>query len=239
MKRTNKEQKVYHTFQAISKDYDKLNDIISFKMHRLWKKSTIKALGITENARVLDVCCGTGDFSFMLSSESETDIQVVGLDFSENMLSVAEEKKKHQKIENVTFLQGNAMDLPFEDNQFDFVTIGFGLRNTPDYEKVIREMYRVLKTNGKLACLDTSQPTMPIYRELYWLYFKYIMPGMGQLFSRHKKEYQWLCQSSEAFLTKRELKSLFIKAGFACTRVKSFAGGAAALHTGVKVGERR
>lgn len=230
----NKEKKVYETFQKISKDYDKLNDIISFNMHKRWKRDTIKQLNILENSKILDVCCGTGDFSIMISLETDKEIKVMGLDFSENMLSVAREKKEELKLENVEFVHGNAMSLPFGDNTFDNVTVGFGLRNTPDYERVISEMMRVVKPGGKVACLETSQPTLPIYKQLYWLYFKHIMPRIGQLFSKHRKEYQWLNDSTEQFLSKEQLKNLFLKVGFKNVKVKSYVGGCAALHIGVK-----
>ncbi len=118
------------------------------------------------------------------------------------MLSVARKKKKALKINNVEFVTGNAMELPFEDNTFNYVTIGFGLRNTTDYERVIGEMMRVVKPRGKVACLDTSHPILPIYKQLYWFYFRYIMPRIGQLFSKHKREYQWLNDSTEKFLKK-------------------------------------
>ncbi len=231
---TNKEKKVYETFQTISQDYDKLNDIISFNMHKRWKRDTIKELNIVKNSKMLDVCCGTGDFSIMLSLETDKKVSVIGLDFSENMLSVAKEKKEELKLDSVEFVHGNAMDLPFKDNTFDNVTIGFGLRNTPDYEKAIREMMRVVKPGGKVACLDTSHPTFPIYKQLYWFYFKNIMPRIGQLFSKHKEEYQWLNDSTEQFLSKKELKELFLKVGLKNVKVKSYAGGSAALHIGVK-----
>ncbi|PAB58398.1 demethylmenaquinone methyltransferase [Anaeromicrobium sediminis] len=233
-KQMNKEEKVYETFQTISKDYDKLNDIISFNMHKRWKRDTIKELDVVENSKMLDVCCGTGDFSLMLSLERDKKIRVTGLDFSENMISVAREKKEKLKLDNVEFVHGNAMELPFKDNTFDHITIGFGLRNTPDYEQVIGEMMRVIRPGGKVACLDTSHPTLPIYKQLYWFYFKHIMPRIGQLFSKHRKEYQWLNDSTEKFLSKKELKDLFLKVGLTNVKVKSYAGGSSALHIGVK-----
>lgn len=232
-KATNKENKVYDVFQTISEDYDKLNNVISFSMHKRWKKDTIKRLNLKENHKLLDVCCGTGDFSIM-SSKSNKDINVTGLDFSENMLSVARMKKKELKLDNVNFVHGNAMDLPFDDNSFNAVIVGFGLRNTPDYEQVIREMTRVVKPGGKVACLDTSHPTLPVFKQIYWLYFKYIMPRLGQLFAKHKEEYQWLNDSTEKFLNKKELKVLFEKAGLKNVKIISYAGGSAALHLGIK-----
>ncbi|WP_432664717.1 demethylmenaquinone methyltransferase [Wukongibacter baidiensis] len=233
-KEDDKEKKVYETFQTISEDYDKLNDIISFNMHKKWKLDAIKELNVVENSEVLDVCSGTGDFSIMLSMERKKKIKVTGLDFSENMLSVAKRKKEELELDNVKFITGNAMELPFDENTFNHATIGFGLRNTPNYEKVISEMKRVVKPGGKVACLDTSHPTLPIYKQIYWFYFRHIMPRIGHLFSKHKEEYRWLNDSTEEFLSKIELRNLFYKVGLKDVNVKSYAGGCAALHIGVK-----
>ncbi len=229
-----KEKKVYEVFQNISKDYDKLNNIISFNMHKRWKRDTIRKLNIKENSKILDVCCGTGDFSFMLSLKTDKKIEVIGMDFSENMLSVAKKKNEELKLSNVNFVNGNVMNMQYKDNTFDNAIIGFGLRNVPNYEQVIHEMMRVVKPGGMVACLETSQPTLPIYKQIYWIYFKYIMPLVGHLFSKHKKEYQWLNDSTMLFFNKKELKKLFEKLGLKDVKVKSYALGAAALHVGVK-----
>jgi demethylmenaquinone methyltransferase/2-methoxy-6-polyprenyl-1,4-benzoquinol methylase len=134
----------------------------------------------------------------------------------------------------VKFLHGNAMDLPFEDDSFDVVTIGFGLRNVPDYLQTLKEMARVVKPGGRVVCLETSHPTIPVFKQLFKFYFTYIMPAFGKLFAKSYQEYSWLQESTEAFLTKEELKELFIKAGLSSVEVKSYALGAAAMHTGKK-----
>ncbi|EUJ41610.1 ubiquinone/menaquinone biosynthesis methyltransferase [Brochothrix campestris FSL F6-1037] len=126
------------------------------------------------------------------------------------------------------------MELPFADNSFDYVTIGFGLRNVPDYLTVLQEINRVLKPGGLLACLETSQPTMPGYRQLYFGYFKYVMPLFGRVFAKSYKEYAWLNDSTRLFPDKERLAQLFVKAGFVAVTYKSFSGGAAATHMGVK-----
>lgn len=116
------------------------------------------------------------------------------------------------------------MELPFEDNSFDYVTIGFGLRNVPDYLVALKEMNRVLKPGGMVVCLETSQPTLPVFKQMYALYFKFVMPIFGKLFAKSKEEYEWLQQSTFNFPGKEELKRMFEEADFINVRVRSFTG---------------
>src|SRR5690606_23859489 len=109
--------------------------------------------------------------------------EVTGLDFSKNMLKIGEKKVKELNLDQVTLVHGNAMELPFPDNTFDYVTIGFGLRNVPDYMQVLREMHRVVKPGGLAVCLETSQPTLIGYKQAYYFYFRFIMPIFGKLFA--------------------------------------------------------
>src|SRR5690606_7161501 len=132
------------------------------------------------------------------------------------------------------FIHGNAMSLPFADNTFDYVTIGFGLRNVPDYEKVIQEMYRVVKPGGKVVCLETSQPTLIGFRQLYFFYFRFIMPMFGKLFANSYNEYAWLNESTRNFPDKQTLKEMFLQAGFSTVEVKSYTGGVAPMHLATK-----
>src|SRR5699024_11348029 len=130
------------------------------------------------------VCTGTGDWAFSLAEEVGETGHVIGLDFSENMLSIAHDKHQETDFKQLNFIHGNAMDLPFEDNSFDYVTIGFGLRNVPDYLTVLKEMYRVVKPGRTVVCLETSQPTLIGFRQLYYFYFKFIMPLFGKIFAK-------------------------------------------------------
>lgn len=148
------------------------------------------------------------------------------------MLKVGAEKVK--PYPQVELLQGNAMKLPFEDNTFDYVTIGFGLRNVPDYMQVLREMNRVLKPGGMAVCLETSQSEIPGYRQLFRFYFKYIMPFFGKLFAKSYKEYSWLQESANDFPGMRQLAFMFKSAGFERIGYKGYSGGAAAMHQGFK-----
>ncbi|WP_010095915.1 demethylmenaquinone methyltransferase [Ornithinibacillus scapharcae] len=229
-----KEERVHHVFEKIYDKYDSMNSIISFQRHKAWRKDVMKQMNIPAGASALDVCCGTGDWSISLAQAVGTEGKVIGLDFSKNMLSVAIDKNKELGYHQLEYIHGNAMELPFEDNSFDFVTIGFGLRNVPDYMTVLKEMYRVVKPGGKVVCLETSQPTMIGFKQLYFFYFRFIMPLFGRIFARSYKEYAWLNESTRNFPDKQRLKQMFMEAGFSTVQVKSYTGGVAAMHMGVK-----
>jgi demethylmenaquinone methyltransferase / 2-methoxy-6-polyprenyl-1,4-benzoquinol methylase len=229
-----KEERVHSVFEKISDQYDYMNDLISFKQHTRWRNDTMKRISVKPSDKCLDVCCGTGEWTFALAEAAGEKGQVTGLDFSENMLKVGREKLKKRFLPQVTFIHGNAMELPFEDHSFDVVTIGFGLRNVPDYLQALKEMARVVKPGGRVVCLETSHPTVPVFKQVFKLYFTYIMPVFGKLFAKSYQEYSWLQESTEAFLTKEELKELFQKSGLIDIEVKSYAMGAAAMHTGKK-----
>ncbi|QLK86136.1 demethylmenaquinone methyltransferase [Staphylococcus sp. 17KM0847] len=223
---------VHEVFQNISNKYDRLNNIISFEQHKSWRKKVMKEMAVKQGSVALDVCCGTADWTIALSQAVGPQGEVTGLDFSENMLKVGEEKTS--TMENIRLVQGDAMDLPFEDNAFDYVTIGFGLRNIPDYTIALQEMYRVLKPGGMVVCLETSQPTLPIFKQGYQLYFKFIMPLFGKLFAKSKQEYEWLQQSAFNFPDRKTLKKLFESVNFEGVKVRSFTGGVAAMHLAYK-----
>lgn len=234
MNETTKRERVYHVFQSIYKKYDFMNSLISFNRHKAWRKKTMQLMGVPSGAKALDVCCGTGDWSISLSRAVGINGNVTGLDFSQNMLDVAKQKVKNEGLHNITLDHGDAMNMPYPDNSFDYVTIGFGLRNVPDYLTVLKEMNRVLKPGGVAVCLETSQPTMPVYTQLYFFYFQYIMPILGKLFANSYKEYVWLNESTKNFPNKETLRDLFKEAGFQDVEIKSFTGGIAAMHKGYK-----
>ncbi|WP_077621731.1 demethylmenaquinone methyltransferase [Sediminibacillus massiliensis] len=234
MSQQTKEQRVHNVFEKIYNRYDFMNSVISFQRHKAWRKDVMKRMNVKSGDTALDVCCGTGDWSFSLADAVGPTGKVVGLDFSNNMLSVARKKKETNHISHLDFIQGNAMELPFEDNSFDYITIGFGLRNVPDYAQVLREMRRVVKPGGKVVCLETSQPTAPVFRQLYYIYFGHIMPLFGKLFAKSYQEYAWLHESAKDFPGKEELKEMFKEAGLSQVNVKAYTGGVAAMHMGTK-----
>ncbi|WP_318508567.1 demethylmenaquinone methyltransferase [Bacillus sp. T3] len=229
-----KEERVHKVFEKIYGNYDKMNSVISFQQHKRWRKDTMGRMNVQKGSTALDVCCGTADWTIAMADAVGPNGKVVGLDFSKNMLKIGEEKVKTLQMKNVNLIHGNAMELPFEDNHFDYVTIGFGLRNVPDYMQVLKEMKRVLKPGGLAVCLETSQPTMLGFRQLYFLYFRFIMPLFGRLFAKSYKEYSWLQESARDFPGMVELKKMFEDAGFKNVRFKPYSGGVAAVHIGEK-----
>lgn len=234
MQKQSKEERVHYVFEKIYSNYDSMNSLISFQQHKLWRKDVMERMQVEKGAKALDVCCGTGDWSVSLSEAVGEEGEVVGLDFSQNMLSVAEEKREKLNLSQLKLVHGNAMELPFPDNTFDYVTIGFGLRNVPDYMTVLKEMHRVVKPNGKVVCLETSQPEIIGFKQLYFLYFRFVMPLFGKLFAKSYDEYAWLNESTKNFPNKQKLKEMFQEAGFSFVEVKSYTLGVAAMHMGTK-----
>jgi demethylmenaquinone methyltransferase/2-methoxy-6-polyprenyl-1,4-benzoquinol methylase len=234
-----KEAWVYQTFERISEQYDLMNDLESFGLHRAWKQVLVRSVAAQWQGgapfRVLDVASGTGDIALALV-RTLPQAQVTAFDFSKNMLNVA--RRRAEKSlgvgANLGFVQGNAMEMPFEDGSFDAVTLSFGLRNMPDYQRVIEEVVRVLVAGGGFFCLEASYPTAPVIKPAFRMYFKHLMPRMANLVTHKPAEYRWLNDSTEAFLSKPQLAALMRQSGLAEVRYRSFALGAAALHTGIK-----
>ncbi|MCL2337639.1 MAG: demethylmenaquinone methyltransferase [Firmicutes bacterium] len=229
-----KEKLVHEVFEAISEKYDFMNSVISFRRHIAWRRDTMGYMDVKPGQSALDVCCGTGDWTIALAEAVGAGGLVCGLDFSAKMLKVADGKIKALRLDQVELLQGNAMALPFGADTFDWATIGFGLRNVPDYLQVLREMRRVVKPGGKVVCLETSQPTIPLFRQFYYAYFRYLMPVLGKIFARSYKEYAWLQESAGNFPGRRELAAIFYAAGLEDVQVRAYTGGVAAMHMGIK-----
>lgn len=231
-----KEEEVHEVFESISEGYDIMNLVISFCLHKSWRKDVIKRIGLRKGTKVIDLCCGTGLWTLSLAREISPG-EAYGVDFSKNMLEKAREKEAKFNVKNVKFLYGNVRNLPFEDNSFHYATICFGLRNVSNYMETLKESRRVLKPGGKLVCLETSRPSLPVFKQLYFFYMRYIVPCLGGLFTGRYKEYLWLQESTWGFSDKKELAEQFMEAGFENIVIKQYLGGVAAMHLGIKSNE--
>ncbi|KOR90640.1 demethylmenaquinone methyltransferase [Paenibacillus solani] len=229
-----KEEYVHSVFESISGKYDMMNDVISFKRHKAWRKFTMEKMGMHPGDTAIDLCCGTCDWTISMAKASESG-HIVGLDFSEGMLKVGREKVAMQGLDQqIQLIQGNAMSLPFEDESFDYATIGFGLRNVPDYMQVLREMKRVVKPGGMVVCLDVSKPTWQPFKGLYYFYFQQVMPRMGKLVAKRYEQYKWLPESLALFPGREELAEAFRQTGLKQVQAYPLTGGVVALHIGTK-----
>lgn len=227
-----KEQRVHEVFEKISGNYDKMNSVISFQQHKKWREDTMSRMNVQAGSTTLDVCCGTADWTISMGQAVGPTGKAIGLDFSQNMLNVGYEKVKD--FPQIELIHGNAMELPFPDSTFDYITIGFGLRNVPDYMQVLKEINRVLKPGGMFVCLETSQSELPGYKQLFRFYFKYVMPVFGKFFAKSYKEYSWLQESAKDFPGMKALAKMIEQAGFVEVEYKPYSGGAAARHIGMK-----
>ena len=229
-----KERRVHAVFESIAGHYDRMNDILSFRRHKAWRRFAMEKLAIGEGETAIDLCCGTCDWTISLARASKTG-RIVGLDFSENMLRLGREKVEREGLGGrIELVHGNAMHLPFPDNSFDHATIGFGLRNVPDYLRVLREMRRVVRPGGKVVCLELSKPEWQPFKSVYYFYFRKILPLIAEWMARKYEQYKWLPESLEEFPGLGELEALFREAGLERVRAWPLTGGIAALHIGVK-----
>ncbi|MBC2582039.1 bifunctional demethylmenaquinone methyltransferase/2-methoxy-6-polyprenyl-1,4-benzoquinol methylase UbiE [Clostridium sp. DJ247] len=226
---------VQNIFSAIAEKYDVLNTVLTLNIDRLWRKKAINISNINKNHKVLDLCCGTGQMMYYACKKVGKDTEVIGIDFNEDMLNVGY-KRLCKSINNYKFklLKGDVQALPFNDCSFDCVTIAFGLRNIPDKAKALSEIYRVLKPGGKAVCLELSTPQIPVFKQVYGLYFNYILPIVGYLGTGSKSAYFYLRDSVNSFMTKTELNHAFNSTGFSDAGYKSLSGGIASIHYGTK-----
>lgn len=229
-----KEQFVHSVFESIAPKYDFMNDLISFRRHKAWRKFAMKQMAVQPGADALDLCCGTCDWTISLAEASGTG-RIVGLDFSRNMLEIGRNKLAQRKLDKqVELIEGNAMALPFPDNHFDVVTIGFALRNVPDLRQVLSEMLRVVRPGGKVVCLELSKPTWQPFKAIYYLYFRHMLPLIGRIIAKRYDQYKWLPQSLIDFPDHRKLADIFRELGYVEVEAHPFFCGVAALHIGLK-----
>lgn len=233
--KTEKESKVASVFHSVAQQYDVMNDLMSFGIHRLWKRFTIDASGVRPGNKVLDLAGGTGDLTAKFSKLVGREGKVILADINSSMLNVGRDKLRDKGlVQNIEYVQANAQFLPFEDNTFDIITIAFGLRNVTDKDMALRSMYRVLKPGGRLLVLEFSKPEHEIVNKIYDFYSFNILPKMGDLVAKDGESYQYLAESIRMHPDQETLKNMMNEAGFEQTSYKNLTDGVVALHKGYK-----
>ncbi len=193
-----RKEQVTRMFDNISGNYDFMNRIMTFGIDVKWRKKVVKMIAETKARKILDIATGTGDFAVMLA-QIKPD-KIVGLDISQGMLEVGKKKVKEKGLEHlIEMVWGDSENLPFENDSFDAVTVGFGVRNFENLDKGLSEIYRVLRPGGVFVVLETSQPEAFPFKQIYRFHAKYIIPILGKLFSKDQKAYEYLPESAEAF----------------------------------------
>ena len=229
-----KKEQVADMFNNISKTYDFLNHFMSLGIDIIWRKKAINELKKDQPKLILDVATGTGDFAFEALSILKPE-KIIGVDISQGMLNIAKQKiAKRGLSEKFEVKLGDSEKLPFEANEFDAVTVAYGVRNFENLEVGLADIHRVLKTGGKAVVLEFSKPKAFPIKQLYKFYFNYITPGIGKLFSKDSRAYSYLPESVAAFPGGNDFVALMDKVGFKNTKSRPLAFGICSIYTGVK-----
>ncbi len=230
-----KVERVGGVFSSVASSYDVMNDLMSFGIHRLWKRFTIDLSGVRQGHKVLDLAGGTGDLTARFSKLVGDKGQVVLADINDAMLRVGRDKLTDMGLlNNIEYIQANAESLPFADNHFDCVTIAFGLRNVTDKDAALASIYRVLKPGGRLLVLEFSKPEYPWLSKIYDIYSFNILPKIGKVVANDEDSYRYLAESIRMHPDQETLKQMMLDAGFDQVDVHNLTGGVVALHRGWK-----
>jgi demethylmenaquinone methyltransferase/2-methoxy-6-polyprenyl-1,4-benzoquinol methylase len=225
---------VHEVFESVAGNYDLMNDLMSLGVHRAWKQDFIANSGVRLGDRVLDLAGGTGDISALLSKRVGARGQVVLTDINEAMLDVGRRRLEDRGIVgNVSYALVNAETLPFEDAEFDAVTIAFGLRNVTDKDAALREMYRVLRPGGKAMILEFSQVRAEPLKAIYDAWSFGVLPVLGKIIADDEESYRYLAESIRKHPPQEELAEMMKEAGFDDVRYRNLTGGIVAIHSGV------
>ena len=229
-----KKEKIKSMFDNIAPDYDKLNHIMSLNIDKGWRRKAVREIVDTDNPlAVLDVACGTGDFTIEIARKVAKGSRIIGIDLSEGMMKVGREKIAVAQVD-ATLEYGDCEALTYPGSSFDRVSVGFGVRNFEHLEIGLKEMYRVLKPGGKLVILELSVPSNPVIRWCYKLYFLKILPAIGGWVSGNRGAYKYLPASVLHFPAPDKFIPMLKEAGFGDVRHKAFTLGICRMYVGIK-----
>jgi len=232
---TEKAGKVAEVFHSVANKYDVMNDVMSFGIHRLWKRFTIELSGVKPGSRVLDIAGGTGDLAGKLSRLVGESGEVILADINSSMLQLGRARLIDKGIAgNTQFVQANAESLPFPDNYFDCICIAFGLRNVTHIDKALESMQRTLRPGGRLMVLEFSKPVAPGLKSIYDVYSFKVLPKFGKYIANDESSYRYLAESIRMHPDQQTLARKMEKAGFDKCEYFNLTGGIVALHRGFK-----
>ena len=223
---------VQNVFDDVYDRYDLMNDLMSLGIHRLWKKNLLNMMNPTSNSKLADVACGTGDIAKLFLNNFSKENSVTCVDPNKNMIKKGKQKLKNFK--NIDWIIASAEKLPLKNNSYDYYTISFGIRNTKNLTKALKEAYRILKPGGRFFCLEFSKIQN---QNLDFLYKKYskLIPSLGKIILGKKEPYKYLIKSIESFVNQDELINLMIKNGFKKCEYRNLSGGIVSIHSGWKI----
>ncbi|MBV5315676.1 MAG: bifunctional demethylmenaquinone methyltransferase/2-methoxy-6-polyprenyl-1,4-benzoquinol methylase UbiE [Prolixibacteraceae bacterium] len=228
-----KKQQVEQMFDNIAPKYDFLNHFLSLGIDKLWRKKAIRILSSYKSDYILDVATGTGDFAVAASKLKPR--KIIGFDLSEQMLNVGREKAKRLGLADVIeFRKGDSEAMPFQDEQFDAITVAFGVRNFENLENGLKEFHRVIKKDGVVIILEFSKPRYFPMKQFYLFYFFRILPFIGRLISKDSSAYSYLPESVMAFPDDLKFLSILQRVGFSKNRQKRLTFGIATIYIAQK-----
>ncbi len=229
----NKKRQVAQMFDNIAHRYDFLNHLLSFHIDKIWRKNAVRKLQALSPQFILDVATGTGDFA--LAALRLHPQQITGVDISEGMLGIAKAKIARKQLSHqIGFELADSENLPFPDQQFDAVTVGFGVRNFESLEKGLQEIFRVLRNGGQLVVLEFSKPQKAPFRQIYHFYFRRILPLIGRMISKDPSAYTYLPDSVDAFPDGHNFLHILRQIGFTDCRNYPQTFGIATIYTGIR-----
>ena len=232
---SNEKSKMVETvFDTVAPNYDLMNDLMSFGIHRLWKRVAIESSGLREDSKVLDLAGGTGDMVKLMRDKVGQEGLIVLSDINWNMLEEGRDRLINEGVEGINLAQIDAQFIPFEDETFDLITIAFGLRNVTDKGKALRSILGSLKKGGKLIILEFSKPTNEIFREIYDIFSFEVIPKIGELIANTEESYRYLAESIRMHPTQEELKIMMEDEGFIDCQYENLTNGVVAIHSGTK-----
>ena len=225
-----KAEHVGDVFHSVAEEYDLMNDAMSFGMHRLWKKMLIELSELSEGSVALDIASGTADIPRLINKKFKS-VSMHVTDINASMLALGKERAINENFfHNCNFALASGESLPYQDQTFDLVTVGFGLRNFTDKEKGLREMKRVLKPDGVLLILEFSKPTNSFFSKVYDWYSFNIIPKLGSFLANDSKSYQYLAESIRMHPDQETLKNMVLDAGFNDCKFYNLVNGVVAIH---------